>query len=134
MLERSARPSLIDSLGELQGLARPTVTAIARPGWETGAPLICPFHPLVGFLGAPVPFFNTHNIENDNSNRVRPFSKDIVVLLEFVEGLISIQPQDDLMRTLSLSRLQDTTNRLLFCDLGRCTKAGARACHSHFFV
>ena len=70
MLERLARPSTIASLGELQGLARPTVTAIARPGWETGAPHIFPLHHLVDFLGAPVPFFSTYNIENDNSNRV----------------------------------------------------------------
>ena len=38
-------------------------------------------------------------------------------LVEFVETLISIQPTDDLMRTLTLSRLQDTTNSTGLQDL-----------------
>ena len=42
------------------------------------------------------------------------------VLLEFVNGLISIQPQDDLMRTLTLFRLQDTLMHTSYkCDAYR---------------
>ena len=79
----------------------PTVIPVARPGWETGAPVIFPFHPLEEFLGSPIPFYNTYNIEIDNSNRVPPFSRNIGLMLEFVETLISIQPSEDMMRTLT---------------------------------
>ena len=73
MLESWAPPPTIASLGELQCRPRPTVTAIARPGRETGAPVVSPFHPLLDFLGDAVPFYTPYNIEHDNSNSVYLF-------------------------------------------------------------
>ena len=117
MLERWAPPTTIASLGEHQNQPSPSVMAIARPGWEMGAPVIAPFQPLLDFLGEPVHFLTTYNVESDHSTRVYLFSEDIGRLLEFVETLVAVQPTDDLMRTLTLSRLQDTTNSTGLQDL-----------------
>jgi hypothetical protein len=119
IMERWAPPRIVKSKGEWQGQPAPSVLAIARPGWETGVPKIAPFSPLNDFLDTPVVYFTTYNIEKDHSARVHPFSRDIGRFMEFCEMMIAVQPDDDLLRTLTLSRLQDTTNSTGLQDLSQ---------------
>ena len=118
-MERWAPPRVIKSNGEWQNRPEPSVLAVARPGWEFGVPKIAPSAPLNDFLGTPVVYFTTYNVEKDHSARVYPFSKDIGRFMEFCETMIAVQPTEDLLRALTLSRLQDTTNSTGLQDLSQ---------------